>query len=155
MGMKINAKFIVSLLAPLTAGFVGSFFTAPFIESWYSTLDKPLLSPPNWVFAPVWTTLYILMGISLYLIWSSKKNNKSALDIFIVQLVLNSLWSIVFFGRQDPVGGFIVIVVLWFTIAKTIYEFNKINTKAAYLLVPYLLWVSFASYLNLMIVLLN
>jgi len=132
---------------------VGSIFTTPAIPGWYATLQKPSFSPPNFLFAPVWTTLYILMGISLALILNKK--NKTAIIFFVVQLVLNSLWSILFFGLKSPKLAFVEIIFLWLAILITILKFFKISKLAGWLFVPYLLWVSFASVLNLTIVRLN
>ena len=157
--MKINyAKLVVALVACLAAGAIGSIFTAGAIPNWYAALNKPDLAPPNWVFAPVWTTLYILMGIAAYLVWDKGWKNKDvkvALDLFGAQLVLNIFWSIIFFGMKNPLYAFIEIIVLWLAIALTISKFNKIEKNAAYLMVPYIIWVSFAAYLNYSIWMLN
>ena len=140
------------------AGLIGSIFTMPAIDSWYATLARPDFAPPNWIFAPVWTTLYVLMGVAAFLVWQkglSKKEIKVALTIFGVQLVLNTLWSIIFFGLQSPLWAFIEIVFLWIAIVATIVAFARVSKLAAWLLVPYILWVSFAGYLNFMIFWLN
>lgn len=142
---------IFSIGLCLGVGIIGSFFTVSAIPSWYATLNKPIFSPPNWVFGPVWTVLYVFMGISLYLVWQ-KKNVPS---IFWIQLILNAAWSIIFFGWHNPLLALVDIVVLWIAIILTIKAFYKINKLAANLLIPYLLWVSFAIILNLFIVLLN
>ena len=147
---KSLPKLFLSIGLCLLAGGVGSIFTTSAIPTWYATLDKPFFSPPNFVFAPVWTTLYILMGISLYLVWKKKFPT-----IFGVQLFLNFLWSIIFFGMRNPSLALVDIVALWIAIALTIKSFYKISKLSAYSLTPYLLWVSFATLLNLMIVLLN
>lgn len=133
------------------AGIIGSIFTANAITTWYSTLIKPALNPPSWVFGPVWTILYALMGVAAFLVWKkgiARKEVKRALIVFAIQLGLNTLWSILFFGLQNPGVAFIEIVLLWFTILATIIAFTKVSKIAAALLVPYILWVSFASYLN-------
>ena len=150
-------KLIFSIGLCLLAGVVGSIFTASAIPTWYATLNKPSFSPPNWVFAPVWTTLYILMGISLYLALSGegKGEREKAVRIFGIQLVLNIVWSIIFFGWHNPLFALVDIVALWIAIVLTIKNFYKINKLAGQLLIPYLAWVSFATVLNLMIVLLN
>ena len=149
-------KLVVSLSLPFVAGSIGSYFTIPSIDSWYQTLNKPIFSPPDWVFGLAWTILYILMGISFYLIWASKKKNKkSAIKFFLIQLVLNASWSIIFFGLHNPLLAFINIIVLWIAIYMTIRAFTTPSKTAAYLLYPYLAWVSFATILNLSIVLLN
>jgi benzodiazapine receptor len=155
----MNKKFILllsSILLCLSAGFLGSIFTAPSIPTWYAALNKPAFNPPSWIFAPVWTFLYILMGISLYLILISKKKNKKlAIKLFLAQLILNSLWSILFFGAHSLFLAFLEIILLWLTIIAAIYEFRKIEPNAAWLLIPYLIWVTFASYLNFTIWQLN
>lgn len=144
-------KLILSIGLCLGAGIVGSFFTISAIPNWYSTLNKPVFSPPNWIFGPVWTILYILMGISLYLVWQKKKIP----SIFWVQLILNALWSIIFFGMQNPLLAMVDIIALWIAIILTIKAFYKISKPSVYLLIPYLLWVSFALILNYSIWVLN
>jgi len=149
--MNRTAKLITSILICLFAGLVGSVFTMPAIPTWYAGLNKPSFSPPNWLFGPVWTTLYVLMGISFFLVWEKLKKNpkaKSALDIFVLQLVLNCLWSVIFFGLKAPLLALIEIILLWLVILITIINFFKISKTAGWLLVPYLAWVSFASFLN-------
>jgi len=153
--MKIYwKKLIIALLLPQLAGFIGSLFTTPKISSWYSLIIKPSFNPPNWIFGPVWTLLFILMGIALYLVWI-KKDNKLAITFFGIQLGLNTLWSILFFGLQSPLLALIEIFVLEIFILLTIKEFYKVSKKAAYFLLPYILWVSFAMILNFAIVILN
>lgn len=150
------AVFIASIAASLVAGFIGSLATTPNIPTWYNALDKPLLNPPSWVFGPVWSILYVLMGIALALIILQRsKRAYHAYVWFGVQLALNTLWSVVFFGLQSPVGGIIVIGALIVSIIMTIRAFWAIDRTAAYLLIPYLLWVSFAAYLNVGIAVLN
>jgi benzodiazapine receptor len=158
----MQAKDIFVLIAAIllceAAGIIGSLFTFSEIPGWYATLVKPSFSPPNWVFGPVWTLLYALMGISLYLIWKKgqeKIDVKLPLAIFGIQLFLNFLWSILFFGMHSPLFGLICIIFLWLSIAATILLFYKISKNAAYLLTPYILWVSFASILNASIWMLN
>lgn len=149
---KINIpKLISSVVVCLGAGVVGSVFTINSIPTWYVTLNKPVFSPPNWVFGPVWTILYILMGISLYLVWLKKK----VPNVFWFQLALNAVWSIIFFGMKNPTLAFIDIIALWVSIVLTMKAFSKTNKLAGNLLIPYLIWVSFASFLNLAIVVLN
>lgn len=148
-------KLIFAIGICLGAGILGSFFTVSSPSAggltWYFTLNKPFFSPPNWVFGPVWTILYILMGISLYLVWIKRE----VPGIFWIQLILNALWSMIFFGLKNPSAALIDIIALWIAIVLTIKAFSKINKLAANLLYPYLAWVSFASVLNLAIVLLN
>lgn len=141
------------------AGAIGSSVTFQAIPTWYAGLNKPFFSPPNWIFGPVWTVLYILMAVALYLVWSSKSKNKkaqnSALQIFFVQLFFNAFWSIAFFGLRSPFLGLIVIGVMIVAIVNTIKKFSPVNKLASQLLYPYLVWVSFASILNLVVFLLN
>lgn len=151
-------KLLVSVVVCELVGVAATPFTITAIPTWYSTLAKPTLSPPNWIFGPVWTTLYALMGISLFLMWEkgiSKRKVKNALLFFYLQLALNFSWSLLFFGLRAPLFGLIDIVILFIAIVVTIKMFHKISTRAAYLLVPYLLWVGFATYLNYSIWILN
>ena len=151
-------KLIISIVLCELAGVVGSVFTSPSIPTWYASLQKPSFNPPNWLFAPVWLILFGLMGVSAYLIWIKgleSKGVKAAIFIFIIQLVLNMLWSIIFFGLHSIFYGFVIIIVLWLTIALTIIAFVRISKKAGALLLPYILWVSFALVLNYYIWLLN
>ena len=128
------------------AGVIGSLFTFPSIPVWYATLAKPPFSPPNWVFGPVWVVLYAMMGVSAYLIHRSK--DRAPLRVFAAQLALNVMWSVVFFGLHSLAGGLAVIALLWISIVWTILSFHRVSRDAAYLLVPYLLWTSFAAALN-------
>lgn len=158
--MKINNvfKLIIAIVISESAGIIGSLFTAPSIDGWYVGIVKPALNPPAWVFGPVWTTLFVLMGIAAFLIWKkglNRKDVKIALGIFLVQLILNTLWSIIFFGLRSPGGAFIEVILLWLAILATIIAFAKISKPAAWLLAPYILWVSFAAYLNYSIWILN
>lgn len=155
--MKIDIKkLMISIIVCLLAGMIGSFFTTPSIATWYASLIKPSFSPPNWVFAPVWTTLFILMGLSLYLVWSrGLKKVKLEITIFGVQLILNIIWSVLFFGLRSPLYAFVEIIVLWLAILIIIIKFYKVSKNAAYLLIPYILWVSIASLLNYYILILN
>jgi translocator protein len=149
------SRLLISLVICAAVAYAGSAITIPSIMSWYTTLHKPFFNPPNYVFGPVWTLLYILMAIALALIWSSKKKKKLALQLFFVQLGLNFLWSVVFFGLHFPFFAFTVIILLWGAIFMTCKLFKPISRLAAYLLIPYLLWVSFAAILNVSIVMLN
>ncbi|MBS3057309.1 MAG: tryptophan-rich sensory protein [Candidatus Diapherotrites archaeon] len=152
------AKLIGSIALCEFAGVIGSIFTFPAIATWYASLQKPFFSPQNWVFAPVWTALYFLMGIALYLVIKKGikgRNAKIAVSAFAVQLVLNALWSFLFFGLKSPLYSFVEIIALWIAIAATIIAFSKISKRAALLLVPYILWTSFAAVLNFSIMALN
>ena len=151
-------KAIVCILLCLSAGGIGSAFTAPAIPTWYATLVKPSFSPPNGVFAPVWTLLYILMGLAAALVWQKGLRNpqvRTALVAFLVQLILNMLWSVLFFGLRSPLYGLVDILFLWVVILVTIAQFSKVSVPAALLLIPYILWVTFATGLNFGIFLLN
>lgn len=156
MKTKNFLTLIASIILAQLAGLVGAIFTSPNIDGWYAGLLKPELAPPNWIFGPVWTTLFVLMGTAAYLVWSNSEKKKLrartiALWVYLAQLIINILWSVAFFGFQSPLLGVIVIAVLWLLIAATIYTFARVSKTAAWLLVPYILWVSFASYLNVMI----
>ncbi len=168
--LKLTLAIVVSELA----GVIGALYTTPAIQSgWYAGLIKPAINPPAWIFGPVWTTLYALMGVAAFLVWRkmgggeiaasprdaglprNDKRIKIALSIFLGQLVLNTLWSIIFFRLHLLGGAFIEIISLWFAILATIVAFAKISRPAAYLLLPYILWVTFAAYLNYSIWTLN
>ena len=154
--MKKIWKLIISILIPFLASAIGGFFTSTSVSTWYVSLIKPSFNPPSWVFGPVWTLLYLLMGIALYLIWVEKyKNKKPAFTIFGIQMFLNALWSVLFFGLQKSLFAFIEIVFLWAAILATIIYFYRINKTSAYLLIPYILWVSFAAVLNFYLFILN
>ena len=142
---------LCSVAVCLFAGVIGSIFTYPSIPTWYAGLIKPALNPPNWIFGPVWTTLYILMGISLYLIIKKGKPDRTiitAIIFFALQLTLNTFWSIIFFGWHMIFLALITIIALWVLILINIVLFYKIDKLAGILLIPYILWVSFATYLN-------
>lgn len=172
--MKNILKFIISIIICQLAGIVGAFFTTPAIGGWYAKLNKPSFTPPGSFIGLVWIILFFLMGISLYLVWSknwqinipadrperkawnrfSEKlwsgtwREENTIAIFILQLVLNIFWSIIFFGWQLPGLAFFELIMLWFAILYTIANFYRVSKTAAYLLIPYILWVSFAGFLN-------
>jgi benzodiazapine receptor len=151
-------RLIVSIVACQGAGLIGSLFTTTAIPTWYAGLQKPSFTPPNWAFAPAWITLYILMAVAAFLIWRKgleQKGVRPALIIFLIQLVLNTLWSIVFFGLESPLYGIVVIIALWIAILLTMIKFFKLSTIAGALLTPYIAWVSFAAVLNVAIWTLN
>jgi benzodiazapine receptor len=151
-------RLIISLLIVFVAGGIGTLFTLSQIPTWYSALSKPAWAPPNWIFGPVWTSLYVLIGIALFLVWRegiNKKEVKLALIIFAVQLILNILWSVVFFGLNSLLGGLIVIILLWIAILTNIIAFYRVSKPAGLLLIPYIIWVSIASYLNYSVYILN
>ena len=144
-------KLVVSILVCQVAGVIGGLFTASSVNTWYATLNKPSFNPPNWLFSPVWITLYFLMGVALFLVWRQglrTEGVKAAILVFGAQLVLNTLWSVLFFGLQRPLLAFVEIVILWVLILVTLFKFKRFSKLAGILLVPYLLWVSFAAILN-------
>jgi len=156
--LKDIFKLLISIVVCQCAGLIGSIFSITAIPTWYAALQKPPFTPPNWLFAPAWITLYLLMGISAFIIWRrglESRRIKVALLVFLIQLDLNALWSVTFFGLQSPLYGVIVIVALWIAILFTILHFFKISTAAGALLLPYILWVSFATALNVSIWMLN
>lgn len=156
--MKDLIKLSGSIISCELVGIFGTPFTIKAIPTWYASLNKPFFSPPNWIFGPVWTILYLLMGISFYLIWKKgwgKKSVKSAGMFFLAQLILNLLWSPIFFGLKSPLLGLIIIVAMWILIVMTIKKFYPLSKLASYLLIPYFLWVSFATVLNAAILILN
>lgn len=156
--MKRWIGITASILLCEFVGIAGSFFTISSIGAWYGTLNKPFFSPPNWIFGPVWSLLYALMGVSFYLVWEKFKKTKKgheAIKFFVIQLILNGVWTPVFFGVHDILLALIIILVMWLFILKTILAFAKINKTASYLLYPYLAWVSFASLLNFSLWFLN
>ena len=162
MRLNNSAKLIISISIPLIAGLIGSLFTYPVIDTWYASLNKPFFNPSSWIFGPLWTVLYVMMGIAVFLVWKKSAGFgwkdvqiATALIIFDIQLMLNLLWTVLFFGWQSPFFAFLEIILLWFTILVTILKFKRIDRRAAYLMIPYLLWVSFAAVLNYSIMVLN
>jgi benzodiazapine receptor len=155
--IKDILKLAISIVLCQLTGFLGSLFTAPAIPTWYKTLKKPFFSPPNWIFSPVWISLFILMGISLFMVWRRQGHPqvKTASIFFFVQLILNILWSVGFFGLRSPLLGFIEIILLWIAILLTIQNFLKVSKMAGLLLLPYLVWISFAVLLNFSLWVLN
>jgi translocator protein len=142
-------KLVVALGICFVPAAIGSFFPP---GAWYEALNKPVYHPPNWVFGPVWTVLYAMQGVALYLVWRqglARRSVRVAAVVFLVQLGLNALWTPVFFGAQSIGGALAVIVVLWLAILLTLERFRRVSVAAALLLVPYLLWVSFAAVLNI------
>ena len=150
--------FITSIIICELAGVIGAVFTASSVPTWYASLNKPFITPPSEVFGPAWTTLYFLMGLSAFLVWRlgwKVKGVKIALSFFIIQLILNALWTFIFFGLKSPLYAFIEIIVLWISIVLTIIFFFKLSRSAGILLIPYILWVSFAAFLNFLLWRLN
>lgn len=142
------------ILVCLAVGGLGGVATAQSVTDWYPTLNKPAWTPPGWLFGPVWTVLYVMMGVAAWLVWRTG-DARAALGIFAVQLALNFAWSFLFFGLKSPVMGLVCIILLWLAIAATIRAFGRNSNVAAVLLWPYLAWVSFATALNGAIVVLN
>lgn len=146
-----TVRFIIAILIAQAAGLLGSLFTTPAIPTWYAQLQKPAFTPPGWVFGPVWITLYALMGIASFLVWRKRSVDSTAdkaLVVYGIHLILNVLWSVLFFGLQQPASAFLGIVLLWGMIVWVIVLFFRIDRLAAYLMGPYIFWVSFASMLN-------
>ncbi|MDE2144931.1 MAG: tryptophan-rich sensory protein [Patescibacteria group bacterium] len=151
MNLKNWLKLILAIAISESAGVVGIIFTVSAIPNWYADLIKSSLTPPNWLFGPVWTLLYVVMGVAAFLIWRKGLKHRAvkiALGVFIGQLVLNAGWSAIFFGLHEPLFSLIEIIILWLSIIATIILFYRISKPAAYLLIPYILWVAFAAYLN-------
>lgn len=143
-------KFVISLLLPLSLGAIAGIYTAQAVPEWYATLNQPSFNPPNWIFGPVWTTLYLILGFSFFLIWKQEKSKLQnlAILIFVIQMTLNFGWSFLFFYYHLIGAALLEILILWFTIIGMVLIFYKIKPLAAYLNVPYLLWVTFATILN-------
>ncbi len=150
-------KLLLSIFICVGIGSLSGFFTGGEIDTWYALQNKPDINPPNWLFAPVWTFLYILMGLSLYFFWNQKSIHKktNGFIFFFIQLALNFIWSLLFFKLHSPLSAFIDIIFLILTIAVTMYFFFRVSSKSSFLLIPYLVWVCFATYLNFMIMTLN
>lgn len=156
--MKAWMKVFISIALPLGVGGLAGLFTASEINGWFHTIKKPWWQPPNWVFGPVWTALYLLMGIAFYLVWKSHvpaKQKRMAIILWLVQLVFNFFWSFIFFKKHQIDWALGEIVLLWVFILLTILYFGRISKAAAWLMVPYICWVTFASVLTLTIYRLN
>ena len=150
MNKTLTLKFLISILLPLSLGAIAGMFTSQSVPEWYAALNRPSFNPPNWIFGPVWTTLYILMGISFFLIWkqeASKVRNRAIL-IFLLQLLLNFAWSFIFFYFNMIGLALVEIILLWISIVMMLVVFYKIKPLASYINIPYLLWVTFATVLN-------
>jgi len=157
MNKTLTLKFLISVLLPLSLGAIAGMFTSQSVPEWYAILNRPSFNPPNWIFGPVWTTLYILMGISFFLIWkqeASKVRNRAIL-IFLLQLLLNFAWSFIFFYFNMIGLALVEIVLLWISIVMMLVVFYKIKPIASYINIPYLLWVTFATVLNASYYILN
>lgn len=154
--MSLSLKIILCSIGCICLGFLSGYFGGSVETAWYQNLVKPWFQPPGWLFGPVWTILYGMIGASIALIWHSQVENKSkAYLLFVVQFILNLIWSPIFFMMQNPVLALVVIVTLWVLLLLTISCFKKIDKLAGKLLIPYLFWISFATILNSAIVYLN
>jgi len=150
--MQKGLRLALVVFTCLAIGYLSGMVTRESITTWYPTLIKPIFNPPNWIFAPVWTVLYIMMGVAGGMVWNrietDEANVKRGFMFFIIQLGLNALWSYLFFGLHNPLLALTEIVLLWLMIFETYNQFKKIDKTAALLLLPYLGWVSFATVLN-------
>ncbi len=156
--MQTYLKLILSITACQLVGFVGSLFTRMSVSTWYTTLQRPYFTPPDYVFAPVWIILYLLIGIAAFLVWEKgieAEKVKGALVLFCIHLAVNLMWTAIFFGLRSIQGGFIVIIILWLMIMALIIIFRNISSWSAILLIPYFLWVTFAVILNAGFMMLN
>jgi len=149
--MSDTLKFVVAIATPLVVGGLSGAATANGVASWYPTLVKPSFNPPAWIFGPVWTALYLMMGLAAFLVWRKgfdAPGVRIALTAFVLQLLLNALWSILFFGLRSPGLAFVEILILWLAIGATVWSFWRVSPAAGALLLPYWAWVSFATILN-------
>lgn len=157
--MQKILRIATVIMTCLAVGYISSIVTRENISTWYADLNKPFFNPPNWIFAPVWTLLYIMMGFAAGRVWNkidtNEKNVKKAFLFFIIQLALNALWSYLFFGLRNPMLASFEIILLWLMIYETYLQFKKIDKVSGYLLLPYLAWVSFATILTFSIWYLN
>lgn len=151
-------KLILSILVSLGAGIIGSIFTIQGLQPWYSGLEKPWFAPPGQIISVIWVILYILMGISLFIVLNkgiNEKKTKLAMGIFAIQLTINAFWSYLFFGLESLILGLFGIIALWITVSFTIYLFNKISKTSSYLLIPYIIWLTIALLVNISLYILN
>jgi benzodiazapine receptor len=158
--MRLNTaiKLIICLGVTFTAPLIGSFFTRQAVSDWYANLNKPFFTPPNWLFGPVWTALYLLMALAAFLVWQKGLANplvKISLALYLLQLILNCLWTPLFFGLKMPLAAFCEIVMLWCVIVLTILAFVRVSIPATLLMLAYIVWTSFAALLNFSIWMLN
>jgi translocator protein len=158
MKRKLILSILVGVIVSMSVGFLAGQATQSSVNTWYAGLEKPFFNPPNWVFAPVWTLLYLLMGIAVGRVWNYGIHHrwvKTSVYHFGFQLLINGLWSLIFFGLRNPIGGMVVIIILLFLIVRTIQQFSIVDLLASRMLYPYLMWVVFATFLNAGVVLLN
>ena len=147
--------FISFLLVTFGASAIGSLATINYKEPWYSLLNKPTFNPPDWVFGPVWTTLYLMMTLAIWLFWHSKSTDKNTLYVYLIHLVFNTTWSVVFFVFHNMVLALFVLILLIGLIINLILRFKRVNVVSSYLMFPYLLWCSFALFLNINLIIIN
>jgi translocator protein len=158
MAGKKVLLFVIALGICLLAGYIGSYYSTPEIPTWYAGLEKPDLTPPSWVFGPVWTVLYIFMGISLYWVLETgvkSQDAKLGMILFIFQLLLNVIWSYIFFNLHSTFFSFLIIIMLWAVLLCTIVQLFRVSIPASVILVPYFCWISFAAYLNYALLIMN
>ena len=147
--------FISFLLVTFGASVIGSLATINYKEPWYSLLNKPIFNPPDWVFGPVWTTLYLMMTIAIWLFWHTKSRNKNTVYVYLIHLVFNTTWSVVFFVFHNMVLALFVLILLIGLIINLILRFKRVNVLSFYLMIPYLLWCIFALFLNINLIMIN
>ena len=148
-------SFLLFALVTYSASVIGGFVTMGFKEPWYSLINKPTFNPPSWVFAPVWTTLYLMMTIAIWLFWHSRNKDMNTIYIYFIHIVFNTTWSIVFFGLHQILFALIVLLILIFLIVILIIRFKRVNLVSYYLMIPYLLWTLYALFLNFNLLILN
>lgn len=150
--MNKFTKILIMVVTCLAVGYLSGIVTRESIAEWYQFIEKPSFNPPNWVFQPVWSALYVMMGVAGGLVWdkidSKSEEVKKALKFFAIQLALNALWSVLFFGLKNPMLALVEIILLWLMIYETYLKFSRINSVSGYLFIPYLMWVGFAAILN-------
>ena len=147
--------FILFLSITFSASLIGGLATINFKESWYSLLNKPVFNPPDWIFAPVWTTLYLMMTVAVWIFWHTKNKNINTVYIYFIHLIFNTTWSVVFFVIHNMVLALIVLIIIIALIIKLILRFKRVNMFSVYLMIPYLLWCCFALILNTSLVMIN
>ena len=148
-------SFILFTLATYSASAIGGFATITFKEPWYSLLIKPSFNPPDWIFAPVWTTLYLMMTIAIWIFWHSQNRDMKTVYIYLIHLIFNTTWSVVFFVLHKMVLALLILIILIYLIIILILRFKRVNLLSSYLMIPYLLWCSFALLLNISLIILN
>ena len=147
--------FMSFLLVTFGASVIGSLATINYKEPWYSLLNKPVFNPPDWVFGPVWTTLYLMMTLAIWLFWHSKNRDKNTVYVYLIHLVFNTTWSVVFFVLHNMVLALFVLILLIGLIINLILRFKRVNVVSSYLMIPYFLWCSFALFLNINLIIIN